>query len=603
AEELLHYEPYIANIANAIATELQRRDVQSQLQRVMRDLENQVADRTAALVQQNAALEQEIDSRKRLEEELRRSEERYRSLVIATTQIVWTTNACGQVVGDMPAWRAFTGQAAEEIQGQGWCNALHPEDRQPTLAVWTRAVAQRAIYDTSYRLRRHDGSYRYVAVRGVPVLEVDGTVREWVGTCTDITERKKAEDALLQAHDELEMRVQRRTAELADVNEHLLEEIAEREHAEQALKEANYRKDEFLAMLAHELRNPLAPIRNATELLKLQPAPRHPHVQQAQDVIDRQLHHLTRLVDDLLDVARINSGRIQLKKATVDLADIVKQAVETVRPLIDERRHELTVELPQEALSLEADPVRLKQVLENLLHNAAKYTERGGRIALRIEKCGDEAVMTVEDNGIGIPAEVLRRVFDLFVQADRSLGLAQGGLGLGLTLVRRLVEMHGGSVEAVSDGIGKGSRFIVRQPLLANASREVAPPPSSSAAASCPRRRILVADDNVDVANSLALLLRTLGHDVRIANTGQEALAAVETYGPDFVLLDIGLPDMSGLEVARTLRSQYPSDRLSLIAVSGYGQEEDRRRAEQAGFDHYFLKPMDLKEIRRLLAR
>jgi PAS domain S-box-containing protein len=375
--------------------------------------------------------------------------------------------------------------------------------------------------------------------------------------------------------------------------------ITAQKKAEQALQEADRRKDEFLAMLAHELRNPLAPIRNAVQILRAKGPPML-ELHWARDVIDRQVDQMTRLVDDLLDVSRITRGKILLRKERVELAAVVSSAVEASRPLIEKWGHELTVTLPPGPVHLEADPTRLAQVLLNLLNNAAKYTEQGGRIWLTIEPEGDEVCVRVKDTGIGIPPEMLPRVFEMFTQVERSLERSQGGLGLGLTLVRSLVEMHGGTVKAHSGGPGKGSEFVVRLPVARG------PEPEGVAGdggkvLSPPRRRILVVDDNRDAANSLAILLRILGHEVHTAHDGLEAVGAATVFQPDVVLLDIGLPKLNGYEAARRVRQERGTG-VTLIALTGWGQEEDRRLSKEAGFDHHMTKPVELPALQRLLA-
>jgi signal transduction histidine kinase/DNA-binding response OmpR family regulator len=368
------------------------------------------------------------------------------------------------------------------------------------------------------------------------------------------------------------------------------------------IREADRRKNEFLAMLAHELRNPLAPIRNAVHLLR-QPGAGREHLDWAGEVIDRQVRQLVRLVDDLLDVSRITRGSITLQPDWVSLAAVVGSAVETSRPLIDARKQTLTVTLPSEPVQLHADPARLAQVLANLLNNAAKYTPEGGRVTLTAERDGGDMVFRVRDTGMGIPAEMLTSIFDLFTQVERALDRAQGGLGIGLTLVRRLVEMHGGSVRASSEGADKGSEFVVRLPVGGPAAANGSVPhqgrPPSALASS---HRILLVDDNVDGAASLAMLLRELGHEVEVAHDGAAALEAVGDFEPEVVLLDIGLPGMDGYEVARRLRRQPGLKDLPLVALTGYGQEEDRRRSREAGFDLHLVKPLDLDALPSIFA-
>jgi PAS domain S-box-containing protein len=369
--------------------------------------------------------------------------------------------------------------------------------------------------------------------------------------------------------------------------------------AEQGLREADRRKDEFLATLAHELRNPLAPIRNGLQILRL--TGRDPVASaQVQEMLERQVNHLVRLVDDLMEVARVTRGRIELRREPVDLGAMLRSAVETSRPLIEAARHELIVDLPEEPVTLIADPVRLAQVVANLLNNAAKYTEEGGRISLSARREGNHAVISVRDTGVGIPLEVLPRVFDLFAQADRTYHRAQGGLGIGLTLVRTLVELHGGTVAAKSEGAGRGSEFVVRLPLgveLASR-RDGAREEAGTVIAS---HRFLVVDDSRDAAESLALLLESLGANVHTATDGRAALDELDTYRPSVMLLDIGMPGMDGLEVARRVRQRSDSRDLTVIALSGWGQDEDRRRSREAGVDYHMVKPVDLDELGRLL--
>ena len=361
------------------------------------------------------------------------------------------------------------------------------------------------------------------------------------------------------------------------------------------------RKDEFLAMLAHELRNPLAPVRNSLQIIRTKYTG-DPLLEQMGDMMSRQVGHMARLVDDLLDASRISRGQVQLKKERVELATIVARGVEASRSLIDLRGHELSTSLPREPVYLDADPVRLTQVVGNLLNNAAKYTEQGGRIWLTAHREGDEAVIGVRDTGIGIPEEMLPRVFDLFTQVDPTLDRSQGGLGIGLTLVRTLVEMHGGTVSVTSDGPGAGSEFFVRLPALPGESDDTARQPAAEKAAVVPRR-ILIVDDNVDSADSLAMLLNLVGHEVWTAYDGASGILAAVEHRPQVILLDIGLPRMDGYEVARRLRQDPRTSGVTLVAMTGYGQPEDRRRTGEAGFDHHLVKPADLDELAELLAQ
>lgn len=368
-----------------------------------------------------------------------------------------------------------------------------------------------------------------------------------------------------------------------------------------ALQEADRRKAEFLATLAHELRNPLAPVRNGVQVLRLggdDPAARA----KAVEMMDRQIVHLVRLVDDLMDVSRVNSGKVALRLAPVDLRDVVEAAVEISRQMIDSGGHQLGVRVADEPLPLEADRTRLVQVLANLLNNAAKYTPQGGRIELSAGREGTDAVVSVTDSGVGISAEMLPRIFDMFTQIGTTIDRSQGGLGIGLTLVRRLVEMHGGAVSARSEGAGRGSTLIVRLPLARPATAGEGSVATAPAAPSSSRLNVLVVDDNQDSAESLAILLGLKGHEVRTAHDGPEALRTLESFRPHLVLLDLGLPGMSGFEVARRIRSSAGLRDVRLAALTGWGQEEDRRRTREAGFDHHLVKPADPEAVEAVLA-
>ena len=367
------------------------------------------------------------------------------------------------------------------------------------------------------------------------------------------------------------------------------------------LKDADRRKDEFLAMLAHELRNPLAPIRNAVEIVRAKASPA-PELRWAAEVIDRQVHQMTRLVDDLLDVSRITRGKIDLRKELLEIATVVRTAVEASRPIIEKWGHRLTVTLPERPIRLVADPTRLAQVLSNLLHNAAKYTNQGGRIDLTAEAGDDHVILRVKDTGIGIPPESLPRIFDMFTQVEQSIERSEGGLGIGLTLVQRLVEMHGGFVEVHSDGVGKGSEFVVRLPLSTGGMDAVGDASDRERRSVPPARRILIVDDNQDAVESLAMLLRMHGHDVHTAHDGLEAVGAAAAFQPDTILLDIGLPKLSGYEAARQIRAREGGADIVMIALTGWGQDEDRRRSQEAGFNYHMTKPVEFDVLQRLMA-
>ena len=363
------------------------------------------------------------------------------------------------------------------------------------------------------------------------------------------------------------------------------------------LKNADRRKDEFLAMLAHELRGPLAPVRNTLEMLRLSGG-FDDSVRQSYAVMDRQLAHLVRLVDDLIDVSRITRGTIALRKAPVELASIIHHSVEASRPLAEAGRHQLDVTLPSEPIHVQGDATRLAQIFSNILNNACKYTEPGGHIGLTAERVNGDAVVTITDTGAGIPTDKLSDIFELFTQVDRTLERSQGGLGLGLALAKRLVEMHEGSIEAFSNGPGTGSRFVVRLPVIAEPERPQAPAEVQTAAP----HRILVVDDNADTASSLAMLLRVTGNETQTANDGLAAVDAAETFHPDLILLDIGLPKLNGLDVCRRIRQQPWGQHIVMVALTGWGQEDDRRKSQEAGFDHHMVKPLEYNELMKLLA-
>ncbi|MFO0333472.1 MAG: CheR family methyltransferase [Pseudomonadota bacterium] len=455
----------------------------------------------------------------------------------------------------------FTGREPATLLGEGWLDAMSPEDRPAFRAALASALESRSRYEVDYRYRRADGAYRWMRSIGVPRLHDSGAFAGFVTLALDVEDRKRAEDAL---------------------------------------RDADHRKDEYLAMLAHELRNPLAPIRNATAVLAGLVG-QAPETTWAAGVIARQTEVLAKLLDDLLDVARIARGKVTLDLGRVDLAVVAERAIEVATPAIEARRQHLEVQLPPVPLVVEGDLVRLVQVLTNLLNNAVKYTQPGGHLRIELERGGDAAIMRVSDDGAGIAADMLPRVFDLFAQADRTLDRAKGGLGLGLTLVRRLVELHHGTVEATSAGLGHGSQFVVRLPLT-----EIpAPQGRSSAAPSAPRpgrsRRVLVVDDNADAVDSLAMVLRHRDHEVHTAYDGRAALSAAQSVLPDVVVLDIGLPDVDGYQVARALRSQRATARATLIALTGYGQSEDAARGRAAGFDFHLVKPADPDQIAALI--
>jgi two-component system CheB/CheR fusion protein len=450
---------------------------------------------------------------------------------------------------------------------EGFQALVHPDERARVNEAIRRALEDGSGYEIEFRNVWPDGSVHTIAAKGRVLRNAQGRPVRMLGTCMDVTERQRLEDEL-------------------------------RRRAEQ-LTEADRRKDEFLAMLAHELRNPLAPLGTSLELLGARVDGRERFL----DMAKRQVKHLVRLVDDLLDVSRITRGKITLRKEPILLADVVTRAVELARPLVDARGHSLTVSLPPEPVRVEGDAFRLAQVFANLLGNAAKYTPLRGSIWLTAERVADQVAVRVRDTGVGLPPELLPHIFDLFVQGDASLDRARGGLGIGLTLVRALVELHGGRVEARSDGLEKGSEFVAWLPVLPGGLPALAAAPADAAAGVAPGRlRILVVEDHRDTAESLAAMLESWGHEVQVAFDGGAALRAAVARPPDVVLSDVGLPGMDGYQLALQLRQQPGLSRVQLIALSGYGRAEDKSRAREAGFDHHLVKPAEMDVLQDLLA-
>ena len=435
--------------------------------------------------------------------------------------------------------------------------------------------------------------YECGAVDYMPVPIVPEILRAKVAVFAELY-RKTQE--LERLNRDLESRVAARTAELEASAVRLRE-------SEEALRTADRRKDEFLAMLAHELRNPLAPIRTAVQLMRFRELPDEQR-ERARDVIERQVDQLVRLIDDLMDVSRITRGTIALQRESLDLTAVIARAVETTRPLIDARQQDLAVELPRHGLKVEGDAARLAQVLGNVLNNAAKYTPEGGRIRLRLHSEEGDAVITVSDNGIGIPQEMLAKVFDLFTQVNRALDRAHGGLGIGLALVRRIVERHGGEVSAVSDGLDRGTEITIRLALIAErgAVATGSEPGVEARPQPLPSRRILVVDDNQDAASLIALLLRLAGQDVRTASDGAEALSLAATYRPDVILLDLAMPGLNGYDTAKHIRDESWGGEIALVALTGWGQRQDRARTAQAGFCAHLVKPVGEAELLAVLA-
>ena len=653
------------------------------------------------------------------------SDARYRALVKASSAILWETCADGEFAAEQPEWTAFTGQRYDQLRGWGWLDAIHPDDRALTVALWRDALAGTAMYQVEHRVRGRDGLYRYMNARAVPIKNADGVVVEWAGAHVDIDERKRVEerlrllDAMSQAtrnaddpisvmavttrmlgryldvtrcpyadlepdndrftirHDwtaegasstvgvySLDLFGSRaaadmrngKTLRIGDVDRELgdsdgaamfnaisckaiiccplvkdgrlvammavhqdrprnwterdvalVEETAERSwahiervRATEALRDADRRKSEFLAILAHELRNPLAPIRSGLQLMR-EAHDKPATAARVRDMIERQVNQMVELVNDLLDVARINRGNFELKLAPVALADVVAIAVETTMPLIESSGNTLTIDLPAHAMVLDVDATRLAQVIGNVLGNAAKYTPAGGTIAIVARQEGQSVRISVTDNGVGIPAEAAHAVFDMFAQVGTSMERAKGGLGIGLSLARRLMELHGGTIELASRPGAIGSTFDIRLPLADVMAPDTQPASPDGAAAPQRAFRVLVVDDNADAAEMLSALMDMNGHATRVANDGAQALLIAQEFLPEVAFLDIGMPGMNGYQLSEALGRMPQLAGLVRIALTGWGDETARARGRDAGFDHHLLKPCTLQAVEALL--
>jgi PAS domain S-box-containing protein len=501
----------------------------------------------------------DITERKRAEQSLRESEARFRAMAEASPALTWQVNAQGDLVYVNQRVMDLVGMTLEELLSSRWRSVLHPDDGPGYLVALQQALRDRSRFQHRVRARGSGGEWHWLESYALPWFTGLDEYAGHVGVSIDITEAVKAETAL---------------------------------------READHRKDEFLATLAHELRNPLAPIANALAIIaRPEGAAAVPHLL---PVINRQVNYMIRLVDDLLEISRITSGKVELRQAPTDLAVVLHNAVEASRAQIDEKEHRLSVSIPEAPLIVHADAVRLEQVFTNLLNNAARYTRKRGQIWLAAYREADNAVVSVRDNGIGILAGMLPRLFDMFAQERRNGVGTQEGLGIGLNLVYRLVKMHGGTVEARSEGKDRGSEFIVRLPLAASVIRGGTMEPEKTAATP-PGLRILVVDDNHDAAEVLSLLLESMGLDVQSVDSGPAALAAIPEYRPNIILMDIGMPGMDGNEVARRIREQPQFNDIKLIALTGWGQEKDRRLSHESGFDYHLTKPVNFKVLKGLI--
>jgi PAS domain S-box-containing protein len=495
---------------------------------------------------------------------LETSEKLYRAIGESINYGVWVADADGRVIYMSDSFLRLVGLSLEQVRNDGWGSVLHPDEAAATLAAWKETARSGSMWYREHRFLGVDGKYHSMLAQGVPIRGESGEIMRWAGINLDISRLKNTERALL---------------------------------------EADRRKDEFLATLAHELRNPLAPIRNAVRILDSAAADERQR-KWGREVIARQVQRMSLLLDDLLDVSRITRGQLELKKDYVDLKSVVSVAVETARPLLDAKQHRLTVNLPAETVKLEADPLRLSQVIGNLLTNAAKYTDAGGLVALHARIANGELIISIRDNGIGLKPESIPALFTMFSQVNSAIDRAEGGLGIGLALVKGLVALHGGRVEARSEGLGRGSEFIVHLPhrVLAPKSPEVIEDTHGAANAPAVRRcRVLVADDNRDAAESLGMVLRFAGYEVCTAFSGAEALELGSRERPRAAIIDIGKTGKSGHDVARRMRLEAWGRNAVLIALTGWGQEQDRQAAKAAGFDEHLTKPIDPDAVERVL--
>ncbi|MGQ9425613.1 PAS domain S-box protein [Gilvimarinus sp. F26214L] len=502
----------------------------------------------------------DITERKTVERALRESEERFRTLADNMSQLAWMADPNGWIFWYNSRWYEYTGSDLDNVRGWGWTRVLRPERAEQIAAAAREHWQSGEPWEHTFEVRSADGEYRWFLTRVTPIFR-DGQLIRWFGTNTDITEQRTAEDAL---------------------------------------KEADRRKDEFLATLAHELRNPLAPLRNGLEVMRL--AADNPQaMSEARAIMERQLAHMVHLINDLLDLSRISRGKVKLRKQVVPVSEVIDQAVESCRPLLEQAGHKLTVNLPSKAVFIDADPARMAQVFANLLNNASKFTGERGQIWITAEHSGETVLVRVRDTGIGIPPVLLDQVFDMFTQGD-PVEQAQGGLGIGLSLVKGLVEMHGGTVEAHSPGVNLGSEFVVHLPAMTEPQEQALSTGDQSTEPDS-RRHILVVDDNRDAASSMATMLELMGHETRTAHDGLEAVEAAGAFQPDLILLDLGMPRLNGYDAARRIRAQQWGRDILLVALTGWGQAEDRRRSQEAGFDAHLVKPVDLQALRELLNR
>lgn len=511
-----------------------------------------------------AKITRDVTERRKAEQALKESESKFRTITDAMPQMVWSILPNGQWDYANQQWFRFTGMDTSVITGDKWLDFVHPDNQVRAREFWLRSLKTGRIFDQQFRLRHVSGSYRWILARALPILDDTNVTIRWMGTLTDIHDQKRSEATL---------------------------------------QEAARRKDEFLAMLAHELRNPLAPVRNSTLLLRRLNNP-DPTFAMAVDVIERQVHHMSRLIDDLLDVARISRGKIELRKEHVELGELVRHTVEDFQRDFEDKGVIFSVQTPERDLVLSGDHTRIAQVVGNLLHNALKFTEKGGQVFLRltqeVQSAKTCAVLSIKDTGIGMEPDLIDQLFVPFIQARQDLARSRGGLGLGLALIRGLVELHGGKVQAHSEGLGRGSEFLVYLPLSsvgAAVLEEENISPSLSKGL-----RIVLIDDNQDMVETMVVLLTMEGHEVKSAYDGESGILLIKSERPDLVFCDIGLPNgKDGYAVARAIRSDPSLASTRLIALSGYGQDEDKKMSRDHGCDGHLLKPVEFKDLANLI--
>ncbi len=506
--------------------------------------------------------------RREAEFALAESQLEYSTLAETVPGILFSASATGEGDYNSPQYYAYTGEqfVADKpfaAEGFNWIDALHADDRAQVAEDWRRAIEAGQSFVSEHRIRGKDGSYRWFVARAAPVRNDDGTIRRWCGTAIDIDSQKRAEEALRQS---------------------------------------DKRKDEFLGMLAHELRNPLAPIRNALHVMS-QPSGDSIALHQAQEMAERQFMHMTRLIDDLLDISRISQGKVRLQKQPIDLRELLQRTCATWKSLFDASDQSIQVSLGSQPVLVHGDPVRLEQVFSNLLSNANKFTPAGGFVSIELHQVDSISTVTITDNGSGIDPELIPYVFELFVQGDNSLDRTKGGLGIGLTLVQKLIEMHDGQVVASSSGAAQGSTFKVNLPVFQPLSQGTSPLDSKLNANETRSLRVLVVDDNEDSARTMGMMIRLWKHEVEVAFSAAAAIELAQSYAPHLILLDIGLPKIDGYEVARQINLMSASIKPHIVALTGYGAAEDKKRGQNAGFHDYIVKPAAPEQIQEILAR